>query len=307
MSDAGNEIKAFKTWWSALVAEQAKAPPSLADQRRTFDAIHGAVPLPDGCEVTPIISGSVRGELIVPKHADRSKALVYHHGGGFTFGSALSHRHMVARIAEAAGVVAFNMDYRLAPEHPYPAALNDARENYRYVLDQGFAASRVVVAGESAGGNLTAALLLALRDNDQPLPAAADLLSPWLDLAQQGDSYEARRECDPMITRQALDFCSMVYRVGLSVDNPYISPLKGDLSGLPPMFIQVGSDEVLLSDSLELTRSAALSGRDVRVHVWPEMVHAWPLFHTALPTAGLKAIKEAGEWIAAQLGAPSKL
>nr|BAN84078.1 omega-pentadecalactone hydrolase [Pseudomonas sp. HI-70] len=306
MSDAGNEIKAFKTWWSALAAEQAKAPPSLTEQRSTFDIIHGAVPLPEGCEVTPLVSDSVRGELIVPKHADRTKALLYHHGGGFTFGSALSHRHMVARIAEAAGVVAFNMDYRLAPEHAFPAALDDAMEDYRYVLSQGFAASRIVVAGESAGGNLTASLLLALRDNELELPAAAYLLSPWLDLAQQGDSYEVRREYDPMITREALDFCATAYCGELSVKNPYISPLKADLYGLPPIFIQVGTDEVLLSDSLEFTRSAALAGLDVRLHVWPDMVHAWLLFHSALPTAGLQAIKEAGEWIASQLGAPAK-
>jgi acetyl esterase/lipase len=305
MSQAGNEIKAFKAWWSALAAEQANAPLSLAEQRSSFDAIHGGVPLPEGCEITPIASGSVYGELIVPKHADRSKALLYHHGGGFTFGSAFSHRHMVARIAEAAGVVAFNMDYRLSPEHAYPAALDDAVENYRHVLAQGFAASRIVVAGESAGGNLTMALLLAVRDKGLDLPAAAYLLSPWLDLAQQGDSYEARREYDPMITREALDFCSMAYRGELSAENPGISPVKADVHGLPPMFIQVGGDEVLLSDSLELSRRVALSGQDVRLHVWPEMVHAWPLFHTALPIAGLQAIKEAGEWIASHLEVPA--
>lgn len=300
MSDAQNEIKVFKAWWSAQAAEQAKAPPSLGEQRSTFDAFHGAVPLPEGCEVTPIASGSVRGELIVPKHADRTKAVLYHHGGGFTFGSALSHRHMVARIAEAAGVVAFNMDYRLAPEHAYPAALDDAVEDYRYVLAQGFPASRIVVAGESAGGNLTMALLLALRDKALDLPAAAYLLSPWLDLTQQGDSYQARREYDPMITSEALDFCAQAYCAGQSPETPCISPLKADLNGLPPIFIQVGSDEILLSDSLELTRRAAQSGQDVRLHVWAGMVHAWPLFHTVLPTAGVKAIKQAGEWIAAQ-------
>lgn len=306
MSHAGNEIKAFKTWWSALAAEQAKAPPSLDEQRSSFEAFHGAVPLPEGCEVTPIVSGSVRGELIVPRHADRTKALVYHHGGGFTFGSALSHRHMVARFAEAAGVVAFNMDYRLSPEHAYPAALDDALENYRYVLAQGIPASHLVVAGESAGGNLTTALLLALRDKGLDLPAAAYLLSPWLDLTQQGDSYEARREYDPMLTREALDFCAMAYRGALPAETLGLSPVKADLRGLPPIFIQVGGDEVLLSDSLELTRNAALSGQAVRLHVWPEMVHAWPLFHTALPTAGLQAIKEAGEWIASHLDTPEK-
>lgn len=303
MSNAEKEIKAFKTWWYELTAEQAKAALSLAEQRIAFDSMHGSVPLPEGCVVQPIESELVRGELIVPKNADRTKALLYHHGGGFTFGSSLSHRHMVARIAEAAGVVAFNMDYRLAPEHTFPAALDDAIENYRYVLSQGFSASRIVVGGESAGGNLTVSLLLALRDNELEMPAAAYLLSPWLNLAQQGDSYDVRREHDPMVTREALDLCAAAYCGGLSANNPYLSPVKADLFGLPPLFVQVGTDEVLLSDSLEFVRSTALAGLDVSLHVWSEMVHAWPLFHTALPSAGLKTIQEAGEWIAFHLGA----
>lgn len=301
MNQADFEINEFKEWWSAQAAEQAKAQPSLEEQRRQFDALNDAIPLPDGCQVVPIESGAVKGEMLIPSGADTNKALLYHHGGGYTFGSSLSHRHMVARIAEAAGVMAYNMDYRLSPESTYPAALDDAVENYCYVLEQGHRASQIVVGGESAGGNLTAALLLSLRKNDLPLPAAAYLLSPWLDLTQNGDSYELRQMYDPMVSREILASCAQAYCGSLPATNPFISPLEADLSGLPPLLIQVGTDEVLLSDSLDFARKAALAGQDVRLNIWAGMVHAWPLFHTALPTAGLGAIREAGQWISTQL------
>lgn len=299
------EIAAFKRQWLAMAAEQAKAPPTLEDQRRGFEAQHAAVPLPEGCLVEPIEEGGVIGEQLTPPGADHHRALLYHHGGGHTFGSPLSHRHLVARLAQAAGVTAFNMFYRLAPEHPYPAGLDDAVRNYRFLLDRGFAPGEVVIGGESAGGNLTAALLLKLRDLGLPLPAAAYLLSPWLDMTQGGESYQVRAPHDPMLTLAAMDGCAQAYcAAGAAPDDPLVSPLKADLAGLPPLFIQVGGDELLLSDSLDFTRKVALAGGEVHLHVWREMVHAWPLFHPGLPSAGLGAIAEAGEWIAGRLGVP---
>ncbi|RJF92355.1 alpha/beta hydrolase [Noviherbaspirillum saxi] len=301
MNNAMLEIEKFKAAWVAQALEQAKSPPSLDDQRRSFDALMGAVPIADNCEVSSITSGGVRGEIIVPRDADLSKALVYHHGGGFTFGSVLSHRHLVSRLAKAAGVVAYNMEYRLAPETPYPGAIEDALQTYHFMKTEGFAPCRMVFAGESAGGNLTASLLLKIRELGLEQPAGAYLLSPWLDLTQSGDTYQERAAYDPMLTRPALDFCSQAYRAGKDATDPMISPLNAQLSGLPSMFIQVGTDEVLLSDSLEFARRAALAGLDVRLHVWQDMVHAWPLFHTSLPSAGLAAIDEAGAWIAERL------
>ena len=217
------------------------------------------------------------------------------------FGSSTSHRHLVSRLAKAAGVVGFNMDYRLAPEHPYPAALDDAMRAYRYVLDQGFSPQDIVVGGESAGGNLTAALLLRIRDEGLPMPAGGYLLSPWLDTIQSGESYAARAAHDPMLTHASLSGAAQAFLGGASGEHPMTSPVRADLAGLPPLLIQVGTDEVLLSDSLDFTRAAALAGVDVRLHVWAEMVHAWPLFHFALPTAGLAAIDEAGDWMARRL------
>lgn len=302
MQASESEIHLFKKAWAVQAAALAKSPPSLAQQRQAFDQEHGAIPVADGCEVYPIRSNTVQGELIVPAGADRSKALVYHHGGGYTFGSALSHRHLVSRLAAAAGVVAYNMDYRLAPEHPYPLALDDAVAAYHFVRSEGFKATELVFAGESAGGNLTVALLLQLRSLGQEQPAGAYLLSPWLDMTQNSESYQTRAAHDPMLTRAALEMCSQAYRAGQSADDPMISPVKADLAGLPPFFLQVGCDEILLSDAIAFTQLAANTGLGVRLHVWPEMVHAWPLFHAALPLAGRSAITEAGDWIAGRLG-----
>lgn len=299
MSDP--DIVGFKQQLRELTKMRESAPPSVEAERKAFDAQHGAVPPAEGCTITPIASGSVRGERIVPKGADASKALIYHHGGGHMFGSPLSHRHLVSRLAAAAGVVAYNMEYRLAPEHPYPAGLEDAERAYRFVLGEGLKAENLILGGESAGGNLTAALLLKLRDLGLEQPAGAYLLSPWLDMTQTGASYAMRGPHDPMITHAALTACSEAYRAGASADDPLISPAKADPTGLPPLLIQVGADEVLLSDSIEFARRAALAGVDVRLHVWAGMVHAWPLFHFALPASGLAAIDEAGAWIARRL------
>lgn len=296
------DIAGFKQQLVQMTAMRENQPPSIEIERQMFDAQHGAVPPAEGCLIEPICTGGVRGERITPKSADTSKALIYFHGGGHLFGSALSHRHLVSRLAAAAGVVAYNMEYRLAPENPYPAGLDDAEQAYRFVIAQGFKPEDIIVAGESAGGNLAAALLLKLRDQDLPQPAGAYLLSPWLDMSQSGASYEARGPHDPMITHNALTGCSAAYRAGASAEDPLISPAKADLAGLPSLFIQVGADEVLLSDSVEFTRRAALAGLDVRLHVWANMVHAWPLFHFALPVSGLAAIDEAGAWISRQLG-----
>lgn len=303
MTGRDPDIAAFKEQMAAMTAFRAAEPVSFEEERAQFDAFHGAMPPAEDCTIEPIVAGGVRGERIIPPGADTSRALLYHHGGGHIFGSALSHRHLVSRLAAAAGVVAFNMDYRLAPEHPYPAGLDDAVATYRYVLGQGFAADRLVVGGESAGGNLTAALLLKLRELGLPLPAGAYLLSPWLDLTLAGESYEARAPYDPMITRAALDRCITAYLGdSVSADDPLVSPIKADLAGLPPLFIQVGTDELFLSDSTTFADRAALAGIDVELHVWAEMVHAWPLFHLALPASGPAAIAEAGAWIARRLG-----
>ncbi|MGX5713306.1 alpha/beta hydrolase [Sphingopyxis terrae subsp. ummariensis] len=298
------EIEAFKLRWIEQAAAMADGPPpTIEQQRAAFDAEHGAVPAAENCAIERIDNGKVRGERIVPAGADTEKALLYHHGGGYAFGSALSHRHLVSRIASAAGVVAYNMDYALAPENPYPAALDDAANAWKFVVDEGFSPHDIVVGGESAGGNLTLALVLKLRQRGLALPTGIYLLSPWLDLTQSGESYDICAARDPMVSRDVLQGLAASYCGSAPPENPLISPLFAELAGLPPMFVQAGGDEVLLGDSTRLAHRFALAGGDVALRVWPEMVHAWPLFQHAIPVAGNAAIAEAGQWISDRLSA----
>lgn len=296
------EIAAFKRRW----IEQTEAivenpPPTIEQQRVAFDAEHSAVPPADGCRIEPFTEGKVRGERIIPEGADISRALLYHHGGGHAFGSSKSHRHLVSRLASEAGVVAYNMDYALAPERPYPAGLTNAIDAWNFVIDEGFRPDRVIVGGESAGGNLTLALVLKLREMRQELPGGVYLLSPWLDLTQSSETYDECEARDPMVSRELLQGLADAYVGDHSPSDPLISPLFGNLSGLPPMLVQVGTDEVLLGDSTKLAHRVAMAGGDVTLRVWPAMVHAWPLFHYAMPVAGNAAIAEAGRWIAHHL------
>lgn len=302
MDESLAEIEAFKEKVRARIAQNGGVMPSVQQQREAFETEHAAVPIAEGCVVEPINQGDVRGERIIPDGADRHKALLYHHGGGHVFGSALSHRHMVSRLAKAARVIAYNMDYPLAPERPFPAALDSAVANWRFVLKEGFSASDVVVGGESAGGNLTAALLLKLGELGRELPAGAYLLSPWLDMTQSGETYETHASVDPAITRDVLNMLAGLYCGGsVAANDPLVSPLYGDLTGLPPIMVQVGGHEVLLSDSTQFADRAARAGVDVSLRVWPANVHAWPVFHHEMPLSGDAAIKEAARWISDRL------
>ncbi|NKB99659.1 MAG: alpha/beta hydrolase fold domain-containing protein [Pseudomonadales bacterium] len=296
------ESNRFKTLWAERLKEGEGIEQSIEESRKAFDDEHGAVPFPESCTRTEFSVEGVKGEKITPISAIPGKAIIYHHGGGHGFGSALSHRHLVARLAESSGVTAFNMDYALAPEQPFPAALNDAVAAWDYVCAQGYSGDDIVVAGESAGGNLTASLLLKLRETKREMPAGGYLLSPWLDLTQSGESMTSCADQDPMVTRSELSSLAKSYYAGTDPRNPLVSPIFGDLSGFPPMMIQVGTDEVLLSDAITFTNKSALSGVDVQLRVWKDMVHAWPLFHFLMPSAGLSAIDEAGAWIRGCLG-----
>ncbi|MEI9997370.1 MAG: alpha/beta hydrolase [Rhizomicrobium sp.] len=282
------EIDTFKRAWRERAANGRENPPTLEQQRRLFDDEHGAIPLPVDCNVDVVEFDGGHAERLTPHNANKEHLLIYHYGGGHIFGSLRIHRHFVARLAEASRSIALNMHYRLAPECPYPCGLEDAVRDYRPALHEGFAPSRVVVAGESAGGNLTAALLLKLRELALPLPAGAYLLSPWLDMILSGDSYGARATHDPMLTREALEQCALAYcGGGGSPGDPYISPLNASLHGLPPIYLHTGTDEILLSDAVGFARKAGLVGGSVYLSVWRDMVHAWPLFHSDLSSAAV--------------------
>jgi monoterpene epsilon-lactone hydrolase len=289
-------IASFKAQWLLTAANRRGASLSIEEQRSSFEEYFAAVQIAEGCVVQPIRSPGPAGETIVPRDATRLCALLYFHGGGFFFGSLQSHRHLVSRLAVAAGVTAVSVDYRLAPEHPFPAALEDALAAYRWLLGQGVPPSGIVLAGDSAGGNLAAAAVLRIRDEGLPTPGGLYLISAWLDLTLSGDSYEVRAAQDPILSRESMREVTQLYLGQIDRRSPYASPIYGDLAGFPPLMIQVGANEVLLSESLAFAQKAAIHGVDVRLHVWPEMIHAWPLFHSALPQ-GIRAIAEAGNWM----------
>jgi acetyl esterase/lipase len=298
MAEKDPDVAAFWAWCKERAAKRAAM--SLAETRASFDTDMGRIPLADNVTAESLSFGNVPAEKITPANATPGKAVLYLHGGGHIFGSIKSHRHFVSRLAVATKATAWHIDYRLAPEHPYPAAIEDALAAYRALLDSGIAPADLVVGGESAGGNLAAALLLKLKDENLPQPAGLYLLSPWLDMTTTAESYDKVGARDPMISREGIVGVATAY-LGNQPDNPLASPVRADVSGLPPMLIQVGSEEVLLSDSITFANKAAMTGIDVSLRVWAGMPHAWPLFHPFL-RAGLPAIDEVGAWMRKRLG-----
>lgn len=298
MAEKDPDVAAFWAWCKERAAKRGNM--SLAETRESFDTEMGRIPLADNVTAESLTFGNVPAEKITPANATPGKAVLYLHGGGHVFGSIKSHRHFVSRLAVATKATAWHIDYRLAPEHPYPAAIEDALIAYRAILASGIAPTDIVVGGESAGGNLAAALLLKLKDEKLPQPAGLYLLSPWLDMTTTAESYEKVGARDPMISREGIVGVATAY-LGGQPDTPLASPVRADVAGLPPMLIQVGSEEVLLSDSTAFANNAAMTGIDVTLRVWAGMPHAWPLFHPFL-RAGLPAIDEVGGWMRKRLG-----
>jgi len=224
--------------------------------------------------------------------------LLFFHGGGYCSGSIMSHRGMVTEAGRAARVRTLAVAYRLAPEHPFPAAIEDARAAYRFLLDQGILTSNIVVGGDSAGGGLTLALMIILRDAGQPLPGCGWLVSPWVDLQMTGASLDEKADIDPLISKPYLEELAMAYLAGTDPANPMVSPLRADLAGLPPLLVQVGSAETLLDDAVRLARRAGAADVRINLEIWPHMIHAWHLWAAQLKD-GRRALASAGAFIRA--------
>lgn len=257
---------------------------SVADQRAGIDGMAAMNPLPADVTNTPLKANGVPAEWIDVPGADAGRVVLYVHGGGYVIGSLVSHRELVARIARAAGARALSVDYRLAPEHPFPAAVDDAVAAYRWLLSQGVAPASIVIAGDSAGGGLTLATLVALRDAGDPLPAAGVALSPWVDLEGLGDSMISRDALDPMVHKAELVAMANQYLNGAAPKTPLAAPLYADLHGLPPLLIQVGAAETLFDDSSRFAARATAAGVDVTLEEWPELFHVFQAF-SMLPEA----------------------
>lgn len=283
----------------ALLAARApdpSAPPTFAERRVAMDAVGEAGALPTGCFHEPITLGGVKGERVVPQGAVNGRRILYLHGGGYTIGSPRSHRPMVARIAEAAKAIALVPDYRLGPETRFPGAVEDATAVYRALIEAGTEPGQIAVGGDSAGGGLAMALALSLKAEGLPQPSSYLSISPWADLTQSGASYRAKADTDPVITKPGLDQMALAYLGGLDPHDPLASPVFGDFEGVAPVFIQTGSEEALLSDSLTLADVLAHARVEVRLEVWPEMIHVFQAYGGVL-NAARRAIRVAGAWM----------
>ena len=290
------EIAGVRALLAARQPAAGAPPPSLAERRAAMDGVGEMGGLPTGCFHEPATVGGIKSERVVPQGAISGRLILYLHGGAYTMGSPRSHRPLVARISEAARSVALAADYRLGPEHRFPAAVEDAVAVYRGVLEGGTEPAKLIVAGDSAGGGLILALALALKAEGLPQPAGFFAISPWADLTQSGASYVSKAETDPMITKAGLDLNAQMYLGGLDARDPLASPVFGDFEGVAPVLIQTGSEETLLSDSLTMADVLAHARVEVRLEVWPEMIHVFHAWSGGLQAAR-RAIKLAATWM----------
>ena len=265
--------------------EAAAGEVTIPQLRQNFDMLGQMLPAVEGVEITEATIGGLPGVRIAPEGAPEDRVILYLHGGGYCIGSRTSHGPLVANLAKAAGTVTLLPEYRLAPEAPHPAAVEDAEAAYRWVLDQGYAPERIAVGGESAGGGLTAALLVRAREAGLPMPSSATLISPWCDMTGLGDVSEEALDADFLRPETIEQFTANFVPDPAVHRDPLCSPVYADLAGLPPLLIQIGEAEILCAMGRRLAAAAKDAGVDVTLEIEPHMFHAWTLFAGALPEA----------------------
>jgi acetyl esterase/lipase len=300
MSEELRPIDKLKALVRQRSAERDDLP--LEERRRAMDTTLEVFGVPEGVEVSETELAGMKTDRIVPAGKTPQGRFLYFHGGGYVLGSPRSHRHMTALLALKTGRELVVPDYRLAPEYVFPAAVEDGLAAYRALLDEGHAPGEIVLGGDSAGGGLTLAVLLKARDEGLPMPAAACLISPWVDLKCNSGAYESRADADPMIDQSGIADMAALYLGGAPAGEPLASPLFADLTGLPPLFIQVGDAEVLLDDSRLLAERAKAAGVDAMLDVWPEMIHVWHAYYPMLPE-GARALDDIAAYLAKGSGA----
>jgi epsilon-lactone hydrolase len=268
--------------------------------RQQFQDMLASIPAPDGVDFETGVVGGVPAVWSRTANVSEDRVLVYLHGGGYVIGDSWGYRPLWSGLAAASGARGLGLDYRLAPEHPFPAAVDDAVAGYQGLLEAGYAPDSIVLAGDSAGGGLIIAALIQARRLGLPMPAAALAISPWTDLELTGESITAKASEDPSLTLDGLANCVRQYLAGRPTNEPLASPIHADLSGLPPLLIQVGSAEILLDDAVRLARQAGAAAVQVRLEVWPDMPHVWHAFGFMLEE-GAEATARAAAFLRAHL------
>ena len=280
---------------------ETQAFTSVDEFRVWYESFTGQFELPDDAVFEQVGAGGVSAEWVSTPGVSEDRVVMYLHGGGYMIGSMRTHRSPLAYLSRVSDSRVLGLNYRLAPEHPFPAAVEDSVAGYRWLLSQGVSPQRIVIGGDSCGGGLTIATLVALKYFGDPLPAGGISHSGWTDLAHTGESFVTKAEADPLLDKDMLEGMAAAYLGDRPRTTPLASPYYADLSGLPPLLVQVGTAEVLLDDSLRLAEKAKGAGVDVTLEVWDDMPHVWQAFASFLPE-GRQALESCGEFIKQRTG-----
>ena len=279
-----------------LVASKFNPNMTIDEMRRSMESLTKLASLPSKTKVEKVSFNGISAEWICAKEAHEDRVILYLHGGGYNIGSPNTHRELAAHISMTSGAKVLLPDYRLAPEHPFPSALEDATSAYRWLLDTGLTGRNISIAGDSAGGALSIATSISLRDTGEPSPASIACISPWTDLEMSGNSIKTHAKIDPLLNLQLLKIMASNYIGDNDPCSPLISPIYADLRGISPLLIHVGSDEMLLDDSTRIAEKAKNAEVDVTLKIYDQMWHAWHLNVRLMPEAK-NAIEELGSFI----------
>ena len=282
-----------------LIASRPR-PTDTAERRAGMDTNAKTFPLDPSIAVEAVAANGVKAEWTTAPGADAKRVVLYLHGGGYVFGSILSHRHLVASIGREARCRTLALDYRLAPEHPFPAPVEDTVAAYRFLLESGIESRHITLAGDSAGGGLVVAAMVAIRDAGLNQPACGWATSPWVDMEALGETFTTRAHTDPTVSRDTIKDIASTYLNGADPRSPLAAPIYADLHGIAPLLIHVGAAETLLDDALQLAGKAGAADVPVRLEIWPEMIHVWHVFHPML-AAGRRAVAEGATYIKAAM------
>jgi acetyl esterase/lipase len=280
----------------AIIAERVRSD-DIAQRRRDIDARGLQYKLAADARVEAVSAGGVKAEWSATADAEPAKVVLYLHGGGYVIGSLDSHRHLVVEVGRAARARTLAIDYRMAPEHPFPAAVDDALAAYRFLLAEGVQPAAITIAGDSAGGGLA---MVAIRDAGLPQPACGWPISPWVDMEAIGESMVSKAATDPTVQKAGILDMARLYLNGANARSPLAAPLYADLRGLAPLLIQVGAAETLLDDAIRLAQVAGAADVAIDLQVWPEMIHVWHIYYPEL-AAGRRAIIAGGDFARAMM------